>query len=85
MANAKNSDFITRVRQAVAELLAAIAKLDALRLEWDSLYNVTVTEKEFDGTNAEITIAELSAVFNTQAAIKAEMDKGHRTNLLKAK
>ena len=81
----KNSDFITRARQAAAGVLDALAKLDGMRQEWDSLYNATVAAKDFDGTNAEIAPEELTAMFTTQAAFKKLMDEGHRTNLLKVK
>jgi len=58
--NAKNSDFITRARQAAAKVLEALAVLDGLRLEWDSLFNSTITADDFGadaGTNAQITLA----------------------------
>jgi hypothetical protein len=91
MANAKNSDFITRARQAAAGVLDALAKLDGIRLEWDSLYNAVITADDFEpaadkaGTNAEIDLAVLTAEMTTQAALDGLMDAGHRTNLLKVK
>jgi len=85
MANAKNSDFITRSRQAAAEVLQALSKLDGIRLEWDTLYNATITAEDFDGTNSEITLTDLTAEMTSQAAIDSLMDAGHRTNLLKVK
>jgi len=88
MANAKNSDFITRARQAATEVLAALAKLDGIRLEWDSLYNATISADDFDasaGSNSQIDLTILTAEMTTQAAIDQLMDAGHRTNLLKVK
>ena len=83
--NAKNSDFITRARQAATGVLAALEKLDGIRLEWDSLYNSIITAEDFDGTNSEIDLTILTAEMTTQAAIDSLMDSGHRTNLLKVK
>lgn len=80
---AKNSDFITRARQAASAVLAALDTLDGIRLEWDSLYNTIITADDFDGTNAEIDLATLTAEMTTQAALDGLMDAGHRTNLLK--
>ena len=85
MANAKNSDFITRARQAASAVLAALDTLDGIRLEWDSLYNAVITADDFDGTNAEIDLTILTAEMTTQAALDALMDAGNRTNLLKVK
>ena len=88
MAFAKNSDFITRSRQAAAEVLQALSKLDGIRLEWDTLYNATITATDFGaeaGTNGEITLTDLTALMTTQAAIDSLMDAGNRTNLLKVK
>ena len=88
MANAKNSDFITRSRQAAAKVLEALALLDGIRLEWDTLYNATITAEDFGaeaGTNGEITLTDLTAEMTSQAAIDSLMDSGHRTNLLKVK
>lgn len=82
-ANSKNSDFITRSRQAAKAVLEALKTLDDLRLQWDSLYNSTVTADDFDGSNAVISLADITAEFTTQAAIDGLMDAGHRTNLLK--
>jgi len=83
--NAKNSDFITRARQAAAQVLSALETLDGIRLEWDSLFNATVTADDFTGTNAEITLADLTAEMTTQASLDTLMDAGNRTNLLKVK
>ena len=83
--NAKNSDFITRARQAASDVLTALAKLDNIRLEWDSLYNAEISAEDFDGTNAEIDLAILTAEMTTQAAIDTLMDAGHRTNLLEVR
>lgn len=80
---AANSKNITRSRIAAKAVLDALKTLDGLRLEWDSLYNSTVTADDFDGTNAVITLTDLTAEFTTQAAIDTLMDSGHRTNLLK--
>lgn len=82
--NAKNSDFITRTRNAASDVLESLSKLDGLRLEWDSLYNSIITEEDFDGTNSEVDLTVITAVMTTQAAIDSLMDSGHRTNLLKA-
>lgn len=84
-ANAKNSDFITRSRQASAAVLSALATLDGIRLEWDSLYNATITADDFAGENAVITLTDLTALMTSQAALDSLMDAGHRTNLLKVK
>ena len=83
--NAKNSDFITRARQAASNLLTALAILDNVRLEWDSLYNAVITAEDFDGTNSEIDLTILTAEMTTQAAIDTLLDAGHRTNLLKVR
>ena len=88
--NAKNSDFITRARQAATAVLAALAQLDGIRQEWDSLYNATIdAAKDFEpstaGTNAEVDMSDITAIMTTQEALKGLMDKGHRTNLLKAR
>ena len=88
MANAKNSDFITRSRQAATGLLESISKLNLLREEWDSLYNATISAADFGegaGTNGEITLTDLTALMTTQAALDTLMDAGHRTNILKVK
>lgn len=82
-ANSKNSDFITRSRQAAKAVLDALETLDGVRLEWDSLYNATVTEDDFAGENAVITLADLQGEMTTQGALDTLMDAGHRTNLLK--
>ena len=84
-ANAKNSDFITRSRQAASQVLSALAVLDGIRLEWDSLYNSVVTADDFIGTNAEINLTILTAEMTSQAALDSLMDSGHRTNLLKVR
>jgi len=84
-ANAKNSDFITRARQASAQVLAALQVLDNIRLEWDSLYNSTLTADDFAGENSVIALADVIAEMTTQGEIDDLMDTGHRTNLLKVK
>jgi len=85
MADPKDSDFITRSRQIANRVLSAIGELDALRVEWDSLFNTTVTEEDFDGTNSDITLADVTNLMTTQGAIDTLMDAGNRTNLLKVK
>mgnify|MGYP001470646739 CR=1 FL=1 len=91
MANAKNSDFITRARQAATGVLKALETLDGIRLEWDSLYNSILTSADFEpgadnaGTNSEIDLTILTAEMTTQAALDSLMDSGHRTNMLKVK
>ena len=85
MANAKDSDFITRSRNTASKVLVALAELDGLRLEWDTLFNTTVTAEDFDGSNADITLADVTSLMTTQGAIDTLLDAGHRTNLLKVK
>lgn len=82
--NPKNSDFITRARQAAAQVLMALSVLDGIRLEYDSLFNATLTDDDFVGQEPVVK-ADIIAEMTTQAALDSVMDSGNRTNLLKVK
>jgi len=84
MANiARQSGFVTEVRQATRELWLALQKLEAMQREWNALdYDNTLTEEAFGGENAPITAQNVSdVVFTTANAIRAVLDAGNGTNL----
>lgn len=83
MANTTNSrsDFITRQRQAVTDLLNAVVALNNLRATWDAGMNVWITDADNMGENAGLDKASITAIFTTMDAINALLATGHRTNL----
>ena len=82
---ARSSDFVTHVRQESASLLDTVDKLNALKREWDALdYGNTLGDDAFEGSNSEVTLAEVTAVIGvTLTALNDLMAQGHGSNLYK--
>jgi len=79
---AKKNNFVSRLVSQVDEFLDAYGELLELRDEWDALdYGNQISAEDLQGTNANLTPAQLAAVFTSVAAVKAVMDAGHKTNL----
>jgi hypothetical protein len=79
---ASNPDFISRYRQDTTAFLRALDALMAARRQWDALdLGNTLTEEDFAGANADLTVAELTAAVSSVDAINAFVAAGHATNL----
>lgn len=80
---ARQSDFVTLVRQHDAALIGVLDALNALRREWDSAgYSGTMPPEAFEGSNSDVTEAEIAAVIGTTLdAINALLAEGHGSNL----
>lgn len=80
----RESDYVTRVRDANREAWNAIRKLKALQLEWNALdYSTTLGPEVFDdGEHEGLTAAYVgSVVFDTANAIETLLSTGHATNM----
>lgn len=54
----------------------------AARRQWDALdYSSTLTEEDFAGSNADLTVAEMTAAVSSVEAINGFVAAGHATNL----
>jgi hypothetical protein len=79
---ANNSDFISRYRSHTTTFLHALDALMAARRQWDALdLGNTLTEEDFAGANADVTVAELTAAVSSVEAINGFVATGHATNL----
>ena len=79
---ANNSDFISRYRTETTAFLRALDALMAARRQWDALdLGNTLTEEDFVGANADLTVAELTAAVSSVEAINGFVAAGHATNL----
>jgi hypothetical protein len=79
---ASNPDFISRYRADVTTFLHALDALMAARRQWDALdLGTTLTEEDFAGANADLTVAELTAAVASIEAINGFIAAGHATNL----
>lgn len=85
MANPTYSDHITNVRNAAGEFIAVMGKLRNLARQSAALDLPNVmTAEDFDGANAHIAPADITAVIGTTLpAIEALLAAGHATNLYK--
>jgi hypothetical protein len=81
---ARQSDWISLVRQQSTTLIETVDALNALRSEYDALdYGNTMTDDDFAGANEDVTIAEIQAVIGTTLdALNALLQAGHGTNLM---
>jgi hypothetical protein len=81
---ARQSDWISLVRQQSTTLIETVDALNALRSEYDALdYGNTLTDDDFAGANEDVTIAEIQAVIGTTLdALNALLQAGHGTNLM---
>lgn len=76
------STYITEVRLSATKLLQAIEELTALQKTWTYGMGSWLTDDDFQGENAGLTVAQITPpVGNTLDAIKAVLDAGHGTNL----
>lgn len=79
---ASNPDFISRYRQEATTFLHALDALMAARRQWDALdLGNQLTEEDFAGANADLTVAELTAAVSSMEAINGFVAAGHATNL----
>lgn len=79
---AKKNNFVSRLVAQVDAFLDDYGELLQLRDEYDALdYGNQISQDDLQGTNADISPAEITAVFTSVAAVKAVMDAGHKTNL----
>lgn len=79
---ANNSDFISRYRADTTAFLRALDALVAARRQWDALdLGNSLTEEDFAGVNADLTVAELTAAVSSVDAINGFVAAGHATNL----
>lgn len=79
---ASNPDFISRYRIDVSAFLHALDALMAARRQWDATdLGNTLTEEDFAGANADLTVAELTAAVSSVEAINGFVAAGHATNL----
>jgi len=87
------SDFITQVRQAARETLAAVDTLTALQTQWGRGMNAWLVDAhgtpgtpdyepgDFAGANEGLTKADVTAAFTTLDALQALLAQGYGTNL----
>lgn len=78
----RETEFVTRARQATIQFWDAYNELRVLQTEWNAQdYGSTLTIDP-DGPHAGITPAQVgSVVFDTMNAVKTLMDGGHATNV----
>lgn len=87
--NDKQSDFITRTRQAAAQYQALIEQLRALDNEWGALYNSILSEDDFMGSNLAVIpsgdpatrLTSLTTAISNFESIISAYDAGVDTNL----
>lgn len=79
----RQSDFVTLARQEARRLWEALNALEALQKEWNALdYGNTLGAEAFAGQNDHLNALQVGAVvFDTAAAIRAQFDAGHATNV----
>lgn len=79
----RESDYITRARQAAKQLWQAELALEALQAEWNAL-NYSATLAAGVGENEGILAADVgSVVFDTADAVRTLFGQGHATNIAK--
>ena len=83
---AQMSDHVSRVRQASAQILDAVAALDALRKEWDYANIGGALPNDLTALgHAELTSTDIANAYSTATALRGLLDAGHGTNLMKVK
>jgi hypothetical protein len=79
---ASNPDFISRYRSEVTAFIHALNALQAERQQWDALdLGNSLTAEDFAGSNADLTVAEMTAAVSSVEAISGFVAAGHATNL----
>ncbi len=78
---------VTRQRQAVTKLLAAMDELRANRAEWDALgMSPEAVDEAMAGENADVTGAQVAAAYTSTEALNALLvGQGHATNFYRVK
>lgn len=90
MANAKVSDYITKVRQWSSQYAVLMTEADGLINQWSALYTTLVTDDEFVGENSAVipnptkTVSLTSVIANMQTILSA-YDNGIDSNVERVK
>ena len=92
------SDFVTNTRNAARAVIEDVSELRELKRQWDAGMSTWLVDAsgsdpaaagyepgDFDGTNAGLMKADVTAVFTTLAAIEVLLAAGHETNLEKVR
>ena len=84
--NNQMSDHVSKVRQAATNLLDAANALDTLRTEWDYAALGSTMPEDLAGLgHAGLLRDDIAATYTSAAAVRALLDEGHGTNLVKVK